>query len=947
MPSINIKTTAANATAKAKSQIGGAPDSALKQAFDRFLNTPSIGSWSQFQQQLSAYGPSVAFNTASPEDRYAANEYKAMKSMLAGSKTRKQKLPANYLAYQYQAMEELGGNISLNNGYRATVNIPSVNAMSSLLGQDIGRRNISMLPQSILNTLQNQSLWIKKMAQTAPQMFERRAGAEMTLYSGDAGKQLAVIADILSKQYDLEKYVAASSGQNPRLGSPNAVALGGQYTAFREVNTPRLGVGPRGIAPYVVAGSSNSFGVTLGGIYAPFREVKTPKLGAGPPPLMIGYEGSVAMEGQYTAFREVNTRRLGMSGWRGYTQGAIGGAGAPWMSGYTYSGGQHPWNFNGGVPPIPPFPGGPGGPGGPNGGIINFGGTPGWLSSLIGGAGKVAGYAGLALAGERFLFNQAKPDFEYIKNMYALSRAAGGGMAEGQAGVDRFFPLNSWMTTYGAGPLEVSRMLRRFPLTTSASKQDGVAMGLAKAPFLPGFSHIDQDAVRSHLGYLASAFPQGQWSNPLSAGASLAPILQGAGNGGLAQGGLLDASKSIIDMQIAAGGIALDPQSILERIVNTASLNTPGARLGITQQNIVALQNQAVENIGSTPLQTFASMKVLQDMKTFGIQNVLGSKYSLLADNKVGAHMIDTMNAALASGNTAEAMGLLPSFLNAAGSQNLLTGAGASIAEKMFPGASNQGWRDLFGANLAGMPGTGLTSYLTNQLTPNGTMPQFRLGDNSDKLMASLGLDAGTQALVAKYSKDYGVDPALVLAIMKNESNFNPKSLSGAGAMGLMQVMPGSEAGYSKSDLSSNAGNIRAGISRLLNYYTGPAGQDLSVALGMYNTGPEGYKTNKAIGDKYASGVIATFRDYQKFEGQYATPDGLPTKVLQAEAMQSELDLEVSAILGEAAQFLGQAAANLLKVGAIMQQRVPGASMQSNGIKYAIPSNSPYRGDGR
>lgn len=44
--------------------------------------------------------------------------------------------------------------------------------------------------------------------------------------------------------------------------------------------------------------------------------------------------------------------------------------------------------------------------------------------------------------------------------------------------------------------------------------------------------------------------------------------------------------------------------------------------------------------------------------------------------------------------------------------------------------------------------------------------------------------------LVLKTSKAKGVDPALVLAVIQQESRFNPKARSGAGALGLMQMMP-------------------------------------------------------------------------------------------------------------------------------------------------------------
>ncbi|SFI68690.1 transglycosylase SLT domain-containing protein [Thermoflavimicrobium dichotomicum] len=86
----------------------------------------------------------------------------------------------------------------------------------------------------------------------------------------------------------------------------------------------------------------------------------------------------------------------------------------------------------------------------------------------------------------------------------------------------------------------------------------------------------------------------------------------------------------------------------------------------------------------------------------------------------------------------------------------------------------------------------------------------------------------------------YGVDPALLKAIAKQESNFNPKELSHAGARGIMQLMPANcqEAGLDPNgDCWDPVKNIHAGaqeIARYLKKYQG----NLIFALAAYNAGP-------------------------------------------------------------------------------------------------------------
>ena len=73
---------------------------------------------------------------------------------------------------------------------------------------------------------------------------------------------------------------------------------------------------------------------------------------------------------------------------------------------------------------------------------------------------------------------------------------------------------------------------------------------------------------------------------------------------------------------------------------------------------------------------------------------------------------------------------------------------------------------------------------------------------------------------IITYSEKNSVDPFLIAAIIKNESNFKHKAVSGVGAVGLMQIMPDTGrwiaeqmglADYKDSDLYQTRTNIRMG----------------------------------------------------------------------------------------------------------------------------------------
>lgn len=91
-------------------------------------------------------------------------------------------------------------------------------------------------------------------------------------------------------------------------------------------------------------------------------------------------------------------------------------------------------------------------------------------------------------------------------------------------------------------------------------------------------------------------------------------------------------------------------------------------------------------------------------------------------------------------------------------------------------------------------------------------------------------------SLIARSAAQYGLDPALLQAVIKVESNFNSEAVSSKGAIGLMQLMPLTAAALHVLDPFDPKDNIHAGaalLRRLLNRFDG----DLSLALAAYHVG--------------------------------------------------------------------------------------------------------------
>ncbi len=102
--------------------------------------------------------------------------------------------------------------------------------------------------------------------------------------------------------------------------------------------------------------------------------------------------------------------------------------------------------------------------------------------------------------------------------------------------------------------------------------------------------------------------------------------------------------------------------------------------------------------------------------------------------------------------------------------------------------------------------------------------------------VGTLGTAQDVKALIAQTANQYGVPPALALAVAKQESGYNQSARGAAGEVGVFQLMPGTAAGLGV-DPYDLAQNVQGGISylgQMLQRYGG----DEVKALWAYNAGP-------------------------------------------------------------------------------------------------------------
>jgi soluble lytic murein transglycosylase-like protein len=141
-------------------------------------------------------------------------------------------------------------------------------------------------------------------------------------------------------------------------------------------------------------------------------------------------------------------------------------------------------------------------------------------------------------------------------------------------------------------------------------------------------------------------------------------------------------------------------------------------------------------------------------------------------------------------------------------------------------------------AGLQGAPAQPATSFASTLASAQQVPGQQT---SSISVSATSGTTAGGttdfESEINAAATSNGIDPALLKGLVQQESGFDPNARSGAGAVGLTQLMPGTATALGVTNPTDPVQSLQAGA-RYLREQLDRFGGDERLALAAYNAGP-------------------------------------------------------------------------------------------------------------